>query len=180
MKNKIERKYLITKTQCEKLLSVSEPYECHVIFQGYFWADDPNKEFRVKFETLEAENILVLPSLTIKDKKSTEIFNRIELDVPISFQSALKLFEDCKSFIWKKRYIIYKNENRLEINYFSDKLIIVKIEFNSNESFENFTPSFEYEKEVTFDKQYYGKNLASSSMSKEWVEKKLNYFKQHN
>lgn len=179
MGKEFERKYKITKEQFNDIIKKSFPEFSTKIFQGYFLNDDPDREYRIRaIKTPMSEFIPDFEFkyfLTIKNKN---VGNRIEYEVQLTKESAKDLINHCTKFIHKTRYLIlWENENYLEVDVYNDDLIIVEIEFDDEEKFKNFIPSFNFEKEITLDRQFYNYNLACNTFQKNWLDDKLkNYF----
>ena len=135
----IERKYKITKEQFNDIIKKSFPEFSTKIFQGYFFNDDPDREYRIRaIKTPMSEYIPDFEFkyfLTIKNKNTG---NRIEHEVQLTKESAKDLLNHCTKFINKTRYLIlWENENYLEVDVYNDDLIIVEIEFDDEEKFKN-------------------------------------------
>ena len=160
MSEELERKYKITKDQFKKIVEASFPEASYKIFQGYFNTEDPRKEYRIRSQ--ESAYLGMIPdaankyTLTIKDKDKVGL--RSEYEICLSVYGAKDLIKHCSKFIEKTRYLIQWNDLYLEVDMYSDDLIIAEIEF---------------EEEVTCNKQFYNSNLASNTMPTEWIEKKI-------
>ena len=178
--SELERKYKITKDQFKKIIKASFPEASYKIFQGYFNTEDPRKEYRIRSQ--ESAYLGMIPdavnkyTLTIKDKD--KVGWRSEYEICLSVDGAKDIIKHCSKFIEKTRYLIQWNDLYLEVDMYNDDLIIVEIEFESVEKFQSYIPTFEFEEEVTCNKQFYNSNLASNTMPTEWIEKKIEkYFK---
>lgn len=176
MFKEFERKFLINTDQYLEIMNISFPVCAKKIFQGYFWTDSREKEYRVRVEEFTDEKNIIRnfsKYLTIKDFGLSE---REELEVVISSKDAYNIFtKKCSRFLEKTRYIIHwKNFKQLEINRIQD-MLLVEIEFDNKEECDNYIPDFPFQKEVTNDKNYYSKNLTYSLTETE-IKEKLKYY----
>lgn len=157
----IERKWKLTKSQATEFLKRNWYGKCCNIYQGYFYLDDPNREFRVRLMTDKDDPKEDKAYLTIKDKIYKK--ERKELEISIERDSALLLLNECEKFLEKNRFFC---SNGLELNIYkkykgeTDFLAIIEKEFESITESEQYVPNFEFEKEVTSDGTKYGINLA--------------------
>ena len=99
----IERKWKLTKSQATEFINRNWPEKCYNIYQGYFYCDDPNREFRVRLMTNKDNPTDDKAYLTIKDKIYAK--ERKELEISIGKESALLLLNECENFLEKNRYI---------------------------------------------------------------------------
>ena len=153
----IERKWKLTKSQAIEFLNKNWPEKCYNIYQGYFYSDDPNREFRVRLMTNKDDPKDDKAYLTIKDKVYAK--ERKELEISIVKESAFLLLNECERFLEKNRYIC---SNGLELNIYKGEpefLAIIEKEFESIVESEQYVPNFEFEKEVTYDSAFYNFNL---------------------
>lgn len=176
MFKEFERKFLINPDQYHEIINISFPVLTKRIFQGYFWTDRQEEEFRVRVEEFTDEKNVIRDFskyLTIKDSGLSE---REELEFIISSKDAYNIFtKKCSKFLEKTRYIIHwKNFKKLEVNFIND-MLLVEIEFDNKEECDNYIPDFPFEKEVTNDKNYYSKNLTYSLTETE-IKEKLKYY----
>jgi CYTH domain-containing protein len=176
MCKEFERKFLINIDQYHEIINISFPVIAKRIFQGYFWTDSREMEYRVRVEEFTDEKNAIRnfsKYLTIKDFGLSE---REELEFIISAKDAYNIFtKKCSNFLEKTRYIIHwKNFKKLEINFIND-MLLVEIEFDNKEEYDKYIPDFPFEKEVTNDKNYYSKNLTYSLTETE-IKEKLKYY----
>lgn len=176
MFKEFERKFLINVEQYLEIMDISFPVCAKRIFQGYFWTDSREKEYRVRVEEFTDEKNIIRnfsKYLTIKDFGLSE---REELEVAISSKDAYNIFtKKCNKFLEKTRYTIHwKNFKKLEINKIRD-ILLVEIEFDNKEECVTYIPDFPFLKEVTNDKNYYSKNL-TYSLTGTVVEENLRYY----
>jgi CYTH domain-containing protein len=176
MFKEFERKFLINVEQFLEITNISSPVLIKRIFQGYFWTDSREKEYRVRVEEFTDEKSIIRGAskyLTIKDFGLAE---REELEVAISSKDVYNIFtKKCSKFLEKTRYIIHwKNFKKLEINKIRDTLL-VEIEFDNKEECDKYIPDFPFLKEVTNDKNYYSRNL-TYSLTETVVKETLEYY----
>lgn len=159
----IERKWKLSPKQAVEFINDSWPEKCFEIFQGYFYCDDPNKEFRVRLILNGDEPNESKAYLTIKDKTYKK--ERKELEISIEKETTFLLFKECEYFCKKKRFIC---KNGLELNMYKqekkdfsqlDPLVIIEKEFDSLEESEQYVPEFQFEEEVTENPEYFNFNL---------------------
>jgi CYTH domain-containing protein len=153
----IERKWKLTRAQATEFLNRNWPEKCYNIYQGYFYCDDPNKEFRVRLMTNKDDPHDDKSYLTIKDKTYNK--ERKELEISVRKESAFLLLNECERFLEKNRYIC---SDGLELNIYKGEpnfLAIIEKEFESITESEQYVPNFEYEEEVTYDPAFYNFNL---------------------
>lgn len=153
----IERKWKLTKSQVIEFLNRNWPEKCYNVYQGYFYVDDPNREFRVRLMTNKDDPTDDKAYLTIKDKIYKK--ERNELEIRIEKESALLLLNECERVLEKNRYICLDG---LELNIYkgeADFLAIIEKEFESIVESEQYIPNFEFENEVTYDPAFYNFNL---------------------
>lgn len=105
------------------------------------------------------------PIFTLK-KKSDGIKGTNEFEFHISKQVATnpKIAEFPNidlGCVHKTRWVVKKGELKYEIDFFKDfDFIFLEIEFDSEESFDNFNPDFDFIKDATDKSKYKNKNLA--------------------
>lgn len=156
----IERKWKLTKSQATEFLNRNCPEKCYNIYQGYFYVDDPNREFRVRLMINKDDPKDDKAYLTIKDKIYKK--ERKELEISIEKESALLLLNKCENLLEKNRYIC---SDGLELNIYknykgeADFLAIIEKEFESIVESEQYVPNFEFEEEVTYDPAFYNFNF---------------------
>lgn len=160
MKKEIERKWKLSKSQASEFVHKNWPEKCYNIYQGYFYSDDPNREFRVRLMTNKDDPKDDKAYLTIKDKIYKK--ERKELEISIEKESALLLLNECEGFLEKNRFIC---SDGLELNIYkkykgeTDFLAIIEKEFESIVESEQYVPNFEFEEEVTYNPAFYNFNL---------------------
>lgn len=159
----IERKWKLSHKQAVEFINDNWPEKCFEIFQGYFYCDDPNKEFRVRLMINRDEPNDSKAYLAIKDKTYKK--ERKELEISIEKETAFLLLKECEYFFKKNRFIC---KNGLELNMYKqekkdfsklDPLVIIEKEFDSLEESEQYVPEFQFEEEVTENPEYFNFNL---------------------
>ena len=154
----IERKYLI-----HRLPEHIESYPCRIISQGYL---NTSPVIRIRQDNDRYE-------LTYK---SEGLMARQEYNLPLTRESYEHLLTKIDGrLIRKKRYMIPLNcgltaeldvfEGHLALDVFKDELaplILVEVEFNSEEEARSFTPPSWFGEDVTFSGKYHNSSLSQT------------------
>lgn len=184
MKQEFERKFLMTQEEVKKIFDKKLPYACYKIVQGYFWEEDPKKEFRIRVQVFDDYNSKPYSTLTIKEIPEN-IFNhegsdREEFEINVDNHGALyHLKNTCSKFLEKTRYLVeWKSNIKLEINVLNERLNILEIEFLTKEDMLNYEPDFDYSEEITNERRYYSNNMASE-YSKEEINHMIKFIEDH-
>ncbi len=91
--------------------------------------------------------------------KSEGDLNRREFEIDIDKKRFDMLWDYVEKGVEKVRYVVNNGKNNIEIDYYLDRsLVVAEIEFDSEEEANNF-PALG--KDITFDKRYKNKNLAT-------------------
>ena len=145
----IERKYLI-----HRLPEHIESYPCRIISQGYL---NTSPVIRIRQDNDRYE-------LTYK---SEGLMARQEYNLPLtreSYEHLLTKIDGRKKK--KKRYMIpLENNLTAELDVFKDELaplILVEVEFNSEEEARSFTPPSWFGEDVTFSGKYHNSSLSQT------------------
>lgn len=151
----IEKKYKV-----KFLPKGFEIYPCKVIEQGYL-CENPVVRIRKSNE----EYILTYKSkFGLEDQKETNARVNHEVEVALNKEGYEHLKEKIDgSLIVKKRYLIPLEAGlKAELDIFEgclDGLMIVEVEFASEEMAGNFVPPEWFGEDVTFDKRFANKNM---------------------
>ena len=145
----IERKYLI-----HRLPEHIESYPCRIISQGYL---NTSPVIRIRQDNDRYE-------LTYK---SEGLMARQEYNLPLTRESYAHLLTKIDGrLIRKKRYMIpLENNLTAELDVFKDELaplILVEVEFNSEEEARSFTPPSWFGEDVTFSGKYHNSSLSQT------------------
>ncbi len=145
----IERKYLI-----HRLPEHIESYPCRIISQGYL---NTSPVIRIRQDNDRYE-------LTYK---SEGLMARQEYNLPLTRESYEHLLTKIDGrLIRKKRYMIpLENNLTAELDVFKDELaplILVEVEFNSEEEARSFTPPSWFGEDVTFSGKYHNSSLSQT------------------
>ena len=143
----IERKYLV-----DKLPAHMEQYPCRIISQGYL-NTDPVVRIRRDNDKYE---------LTYKSKG---FLARQEYNLPLNREAYEHLLTKIDGrFIQKKRYMLpLPNGLTAELDVFEGDLaplILVEVEFASEEDANSFTPPSWFGEDVTFSEKYHNSSLS--------------------
>ncbi len=147
----IERKFLVEEKSSPKL-EILEKYE----LEQYYISIEPEIRFRkVCSEKIESKYFLTFKSSGDKIRKEIEI----EINEEIFENNKNKIIG---SIVSKDRTIIILDSNlKAELdNYDFINLVVVEVEFETEEEADNFIPPEWFGKEVTNDKRYKNKYLA--------------------
>ncbi len=91
--------------------------------------------------------------------KSEGGLNRKEFEIDIDKNKFERLWDYVEKGVEKVRYVINNGNNNIEVDYYLDRsLVVAEIEFDSEEEAEQFPP---LGKDITLDKRYKNKNLAT-------------------
>lgn len=145
----IERKYLI-----HRLPEHIESYPCRIISQGYL---NTSPVIRIRQDNDRYE-------LTYK---SEGLMARQEYNLPLTREAYEHLLTKIDGrLIRKKRYMIpLENNLTAELDVFKDELaplILVEVEFNSEEEARSFTPPSWFGEDVTFSGKYHNSSLSQT------------------
>ena len=143
----IERKYLVP-----KLPEHLEHYPCRIISQGYL---NINPVVRIRRDNEKYE-------LTYKSKG---FMARQEYNLPLNREAYEHLLTKIDGrFIQKKRYMLpLPNGLTAELDVFEGDLaplILVEVEFASEEDANSFTPPSWFGEDVTFSEKYHNSSLS--------------------
>lgn len=183
MRKEFERRFLMTQEEVTLLFNKKLPLAVYQILQGYLWTDEPDKEFRIRLQAKDEPMSKVISYLAIKELPKNSFdhngSDREEVEFRIDFNDAIyNLKNNCTKFLKKKRYILeWKKDFVFEINVINERLIILEIEFPSEEDMKKYVPDFEYSMEVTNDRTYYSYYLASEYSKEETLDMLSNYVK---
>lgn len=151
----IERKFLV-----QKIPGDLEEYPHEELIQGYVAIDEDGREIRLRkkgdkyFKTIKSEGT------KIREELETEITKE-------EFESSWPETEGKR--LEKTRYRIPHEKGIIELDIYHgdlEGLLTVEIEFDSEEKSKEFEPPPWFGEEVTEDKRYKNKNLASKGMPK--------------
>lgn len=121
---------------------------------------------RVRFKR-NGDSGLIRAILTIKLKTDTfpyEYNEEIDIEDKASFGKLFMFVSGLKYCISKERRSYVLNEAKYEFDLFDQEdLHVLEIEFNSEEEALNFKPWFDYEEDITFDKEYSNFELAKKA-----------------
>jgi len=149
MGKEIERKFLIAGTV---------PYDgkpVKFIQQGYI-VTSKNKQVRVRIINNKSAFICI---------KFTDKLVRDEYEYEIPLKDGLELFDKCKLKLNKKRYSMTK-PNHIDIDIYDDGLVVVEVEFESEEEANKFEPLRWMGAEVTGNKEYSNITIAKKLLTK--------------
>lgn len=143
----IERKYLV-----DKLPGHIEDYPCRIISQGYL---NINPVVRIRRDNGRYE-------LTYKSKG---FMARQEYNLPLTREAYEHLLTKIDGrLIEKKRYMIPLEQGlTAELDVFEGDLaplILVEVEFSSEEEADSFVPPFWFGEDVTFSGKYHNSSLS--------------------
>ncbi|HPH78649.1 MAG TPA: CYTH domain-containing protein [bacterium] len=160
LNQEIERKFLVT-----SLPELLNDYPCQRIEQGYLSIDPSGTEIRLRkkgnkhFQTLK----------TSGDKTRTEI----EQEISPEFYQAFWVATAGKRIV-KDRYCIPYGKHTIELDVYGGDLTglkIAEVEFGSETDSSRFTPPAWMSEEVTENKGYKNKNLATKGIPTENLSK---------
>ncbi len=149
MKQEIERKFLV-----KGLPPGLENFAAHEIVQGYIVISDDGTEVRLRKKGEKYYQTV----------KTGEGLKRGESEIELAgeqFESLWPLTEGKR--VGKTRYEISHGDNLIELDVYSGALkglLVVEVEFPSEEESAGFNPPSWFGKEVTEDPRYKNKNLA--------------------
>ncbi len=151
----IEKKYRV-----KYLPEAYEKYPCKVIEQGYL-CENPVVRIRKSNEDyiLTYKSKLGMENLAEKNARVNH-----EVEVPLNKEGYEHLKDKIDgNLIVKKRYVIPLEAGlKAELDIFEkclDGLVIVEVEFDSEEAAGTFIPPEWFGEDVTFDKRYANKNM---------------------
>lgn len=159
----IERKFLVDLNKSDKIFKDFSLIDDYSIFQGYFFNDNTEHEFRIRL--IKRDKHFESAYLTIKNK--TTDLSREEIELSIDVKEALNILEHkCTCYNYKYREV-YQFQNK--IIEFNKMLLskpafgLIEIEFNSEEE----AADFDYKiilgnevTEVTGKDEYYNRNIS--------------------
>lgn len=147
-------------TEIERKFLVKNPPEDHLSWeyltmqQGYLAIDENYKEVRIRQVNDKYYQ-------TIKTGKG---LSRDEIEIELSKNQFDKLWPATQGKrLLKKRYLKKEKHYLIELDIYNDKLIglmIVEVEFQSEEESHNFSPPAWFDREITDDENYTSKMVA--------------------
>ena len=140
----IERKFLI-KYIPDNLRKLSE----HKIIQSYLIAED---DFEIRLRNIDDKYFI-----TIKIAQSN--IERIEKEIEISEELYSKLDKRTNKHLYKTRTKYKYDEYILEVDEYENGLKLLEIEFENVQQAKDFIVPEWIEKEVTYYKEFYNKNI---------------------
>lgn len=147
----IERKYLLTSFSTD--LPLKRQFE---VYQAYLSIDP---EVRIRRNVVSGKDVAYFLAV-----KSSGSMVRHEVEMYIRAEHFYALADMVPQRFIKKNFRIYELPNGLELECsqvdegWDTEFIYAEVEFPSVEEAESFTPSFEFEKEITDDPAYKMKN----------------------
>lgn len=152
----IERKFLV-----KSLPTNLEQYTCIQMEQGYLCTDPVVR--------IRKENDQYF--LTYKSKG---FLSREEYNLPLTAEAYQHLKQKVDgNLIHKTRYVIPYGTHRIELDYFCEPfapLVLVEVEFDSEEEAKLFTPPDWFGEEVTYSREYHNSTLSQKVFTKAMKE----------
>ena len=159
----IERKFLVDLNKSDKIFKGFSLIDDYSIFQGYFFTDNTEHEFRIRL--IKRDKYFESAYLTIKNK--TTDLSREEIELSIDVKEALDILENkCTCYNYKYREVYQFQDKIIEFNkmFLSKPAFgLIEIEFNSEEE----AADFDYKiilgnevTEVTGKDEYYNRNIS--------------------
>ena len=143
----IERKFLI-KYIPDNLRKLSE----HKIIQSYLITED---DFEIRLRNIDDKYFI-----TMKIAQSN--IERIEKEIEISEELYSKLDKRVNKHLYKTRTKYKYNEYILEVDEYENGLKLLEIEFENVQHAKDFIVPEWIEKEVTYYKEFYNKNIVKN------------------
>lgn len=160
----IERKFL---SKGNMYLDYLDGYKYVYIEQGYLYIDDYS-EIRIRSKIDKEENTKYY--YTVKVKGDTDL-SRTEIEFEINeeqFNHYRNNLLNGTHLISKRRYFIpLNNELTAELDIYFDSLdglVTIEVEFSNEDKANSFEVPSWFGEEITYDKSYKNKNLASTFM----------------
>jgi CYTH domain-containing protein len=159
----IERKFLVDLNKSDKIFKGFSLIDDYSIFQGYFFTDNTEHEFRIRL--IKRDKHFESAYLTIKNK--TTDLSREEIELSIDVKEALDILEHkCTCYNYKYREVYQFQDKIIEFNKMllsKPAFGLIEIEFNSEEE----AADFDYKiilgnevTEVTGKDEYYNRNIS--------------------
>ena len=151
----IERKFIV-----REMPKIIPEMVCHSIEQGYLVIGTQGDEVRLRKKG-DAFILTVKGDGTLARKETEIVLNEAQF-------TALWPMTEGKRIV-KKRYEIHSGEHLIELDVFEGELrplMFAEVEFDSVEASQDFSVPTWFEKEVTDDKRYKNRSLATDGVPK--------------
>jgi CYTH domain-containing protein len=156
----IERKFLVDLNKSDKIFKGFSLIDDYSIFQGYFFTDNTEHEFRIRL--IKRDKHFESAYLTIKNK--TTDLSREEIELSIDVKEALDILEHkCTCYNYKYREVYQFQDKIIEFNkmFLSKPAFgLIEIEFNSEEE----AADFDYKLILQLHEKYKNKNFTDDSL----------------